>query len=959
MRPMDQTDGEQYEAFISYSRKDIEFASRLEKALENFKPPSSLALPPHYLRIFRDVSDMTGADYDESIQDKIQKSAKLIVICSPAARQSPRKYVDDEIQRFAQAKGAENIIPLIVAGIPNEEAEPEQAAEMAFPEALCTLKKTLSADYRGFDPRKDKINKGNFSNSWYKLLAELFNLSRGEIEQRDLKRKLRRRNIATTITLNLMLIFAGVAVYAWMQKIVAETRGRIALSRQLSAQSKGFLDSQIDLALLLGAKAVGAHETVEARDSLLAALQKSPQLKAFLHGHEQCIMSLAFSPKGNIMASGGKDGKIILWDVSKLCQLPDQLPQIHKGWVTSVAFTPDGNILASGGKDGKICFYDLTARPPHEQPSPHEGHEGWVILAFHRDGNIMASGGEDGKIILWDSKKRQPLPNRLKEGQKKFLIKLAFDSMGKTLASRSLHDEILVWDFVSGAFKHKLYTGARNELDTSSMDLSSDGRFLAAGGGDRKIIFWDLTKSPPQHQSFEQKSGVLSVAFSKKKNILASGGEDGKIVLWDAVSGQPLGRPLEGHRGRVFSLAFNPDGQILASGSEDGKIILWELMPRSALGQQLNGQEFGVVTVAFSHDGNILATGGKGGKIMLWDVTKRCPMPDQLPNIHRDWVYNVAFGFDDKFLISAEMGNILIWDLTARRSLPLGEDKDAIRFGALSPNGKILFAKSMATGNHDKPLFWDVASRRPLPDQPPEGNQVGIKCAAFSPKGDILAGADNENKIILWDVGKRRPLPNQLPQRGVECLAFSPNSQLLASGDEYNKIILWDVAKGNPLPPPLEVRYVEGTIQKRSPVHSVAFSPNGEILASGYRDNNTVRLWDVTGHHQLGQLLASSVPEAADKRGVDSIAFSPSGELLASGSSDGKIMLWDVDVKSWSRRARAIANRPLTPDELDRYLGKESTRSQIDDWEKPKKQGFIRILQDWLVDRGILPQEFR
>lgn len=46
MRPMDQTDGERSEAFISYSRKDIEFASRLEKALENFKPPLSLALPP-------------------------------------------------------------------------------------------------------------------------------------------------------------------------------------------------------------------------------------------------------------------------------------------------------------------------------------------------------------------------------------------------------------------------------------------------------------------------------------------------------------------------------------------------------------------------------------------------------------------------------------------------------------------------------------------------------------------------------------------------------------------------------------------------------------------------------------------------------------------------------------------------------------------------------------------------
>jgi hypothetical protein len=235
MAATEPTETEQYDAFISYSSHDTEFARLLEKALEAYKPPEGLDLPPHYLRIFRYEGDMTGVEYDKAIQDKIQKSAKLVIICSPAARQS--QYVHDEIHRFAQAKGAEDIIPLILSGIPNNEAKPEQAAEKAFPESLCQVQKMpLAVNFLGFNPRQDKVNKGGFSNAWYNLLANLYDCSREEIEQRDHKRQLRRRNIITAISLSLFLIFAVIAAYAWRQKSMAETQTRLARGRQLQAE---------------------------------------------------------------------------------------------------------------------------------------------------------------------------------------------------------------------------------------------------------------------------------------------------------------------------------------------------------------------------------------------------------------------------------------------------------------------------------------------------------------------------------------------------------------------------------------------------------------------------------------------------------------------------------------------------------------------------------------------------
>jgi hypothetical protein len=90
-----------YDAFISYSRKDQAFAQLLERRLEAYRPPRGLGLPPSQLRVFLDSSDIRGPDYNETIERELHRSRILIVVCSPAARAS--EYVQDEIRRFIAA----------------------------------------------------------------------------------------------------------------------------------------------------------------------------------------------------------------------------------------------------------------------------------------------------------------------------------------------------------------------------------------------------------------------------------------------------------------------------------------------------------------------------------------------------------------------------------------------------------------------------------------------------------------------------------------------------------------------------------------------------------------------------------------------------------------------------------------------------------------------------------------
>ena len=209
-----------HDAFISYSRKDKAFAAKLEKALEDYSPPRDLNVPQRHLDIFRDEEDFTGTEYHRSLEKHLHDSAKLIVLCSPSARQST--YVNDEIRLFAKEKGPEHIIPLLVAGIPNNEAKPGQEAEMAFPVALYEVMGTgipLAADYRGFDVRTDRITRGRFEDAWVKTLADLYTKSRAEIEQRERKRRMRRRWTAATVSGLVLLVMGGTGTWLWRQDL--------------------------------------------------------------------------------------------------------------------------------------------------------------------------------------------------------------------------------------------------------------------------------------------------------------------------------------------------------------------------------------------------------------------------------------------------------------------------------------------------------------------------------------------------------------------------------------------------------------------------------------------------------------------------------------------------------------------------------------------------------------------
>lgn len=458
---------------------------------------------------------------------------------------------------------------------------------------------------------------------------------------------------------------------------------------------------------------------------------------------------------------------------------------------------------------------------------------------------------------------------------------------------------------------------------------TSDRLGVAEGNG--TIQLWNVSapQRPAAIASITGPAGpVEQVAFSPHGHLLAAAGWDHHVWMWDISDPARPARlaVLAAGANVVASVAFSADGRLLASGDWDHSVHIWDIAgdrQPALLATFDDGQR--ARTVAFDPAGRFLAVGGDalttGAGLHLWSITG-LRAPRRIASIPVSGPTIAALSFSPTAPILAATGSYpsttSLWNVAdpahpaAAPSLSGGS-----LCVAFSPDGKVLATLDQAArssrGADDEVQLWDVAD----PEHPAASGTVQVPDAyppsvAASPDGGLLAVSGipvgSSSETLLWNIGNiRHPvaLPGLKSPGSTAALTRHGRRQLLATGGN-GVVALWDVT--DPAHASFIGQAVIGRRGDTEPSITVAFSPDGAVLAALGTGDGIIRLWSLRD--------LSHIPLMGEATGapVGSLALGPGGRTLAD-TADGQVVGAASQTALWqlggSRVPRQVTHLPF------------------------------------------------
>ncbi len=492
-----------------------------------------------------------------------------------------------------------------------------------------------------------------------------------------------------------------------------------------------------------------------------------------------------FSADGDAIFASGVDHSVLVLDVDGRISIGKSYFG-HDGEISSLARGPDGRLLASGGKDGSIILWNLDGVGPLSMQFQEAALERieWALESER----WIAVVGISHQIHLMDT--ADPgTGGRMLEGHEAQIAHLRFSPDEKRMVSLDLSGRLIIWDTTTGEI---LGTPIENQLTFESqicqfsigiqtLQISPDSRYLASAGRSGGVFIYDLATGQLLTELLTGREGnAMSLAFSADGSRLVSGGEDGKIIYWDIQSGQVLSETSPVNESGVNIIVSSPDGQRLFSGDLD-TFGIWDSSPDSySFGRRI-GEPIPRCLGWFGPDFRTYVAFQSDFTIQFWDLESGTLIRDSGDDPESSNFRSTAVSPDGHLLATGTPdGSVTIWDMTSGEALfsELAGHENPVEEMVFSPDGTALI--SIEIGGQF--ILWDTATGQMVGDvlNLPQGE---LRSIAFSPDSQTLAIGVASGEIHLWEVstGRKIGIPLASPPMLSGYARFTWNGSWLVS----------------------------------------------------------------------------------------------------------------------------------------------------------------------------------